>query len=39
MVRAMDAVLADASGLMISPQYGVLSQVGRNYMLTAAIDL
>jgi TonB dependent receptor len=33
------ANLANASGLLISPQYGVLSQVGRNYMLTAAIDL
>ncbi len=32
------ANLADASGLTISPQYMLLSQLRRNYMLTAAID-
>jgi iron complex outermembrane recepter protein len=32
------ANLTDASGLTISPQYVLLSQLRRNYMLTAAID-
>jgi iron complex outermembrane recepter protein len=32
------ANLTDASGLTISPQYLLLSQLRRNYMLTAAID-
>jgi hypothetical protein len=32
------ANLTDASGLTISPQYMLLSQLRRNYMLTAAID-
>jgi iron complex outermembrane receptor protein len=33
------ANLTDASGLTISPQYMLLSQLRRNYMLTAAIDI
>jgi iron complex outermembrane receptor protein len=32
------ANLTDASGLTISPQYMLLTQLRRNYMLTAAID-
>jgi hypothetical protein len=32
------ANLTDASGLTISSQYLVLSQLRRNYLLTAAID-
>jgi iron complex outermembrane receptor protein len=32
------ANLTDASGLTISPQYMLLSQLRRNYLLTAAID-
>jgi hypothetical protein len=33
------ANVTNASGLTISPQYMLLSQLHRNYMLTAAIDI
>jgi hypothetical protein len=38
-LRLDAANLTNASGLTISPQYMLLSQLHRNYMLTAAIDI
>jgi iron complex outermembrane receptor protein len=38
-IRFDIANLTDASGLTISPQYVLLPQLRRNYMLTAAIDI